>query len=365
MEYLKNKHQKFLPLPGKKRLLVEVSERLRTKHYSEQTIISYTRWIKSFIIFCNKQHPKDVGELEIEEFLSHLALDLSVSASTQNQALNALIFLYRECLGRPLENINSIRAKKISTVSTTFSSSEIVKLRGAIDSRFKLVFDLTYGCGLRVEEVCTLRIKDLDIERAFMTVHRSKGNKDRTIPLPKSLIKDLDNHLKSLNLDFLSDMQNRIYIPPPKGALIRKYPQIETNFAWYFLFPSQKIAIDPVQEKKYRWHLAQSSFQRAFASALNLTGIAKHASCHNLRHSFATHLLQSGTDIRAVQGLLGHSDVRTTMLYTQSALTVSENYKSPIDSINKPIDEPPKKKGESLSKRVKKLLIGSFYGAKM
>lgn len=331
--YLDQNRKKFLPLPGKKKLLVEIGERLRTKHYREQTIASYLRWIKSYILFNEKQHPSELDELKVEEFLTHLALDSKVSSSTQNQALSALIFLYRDCLGIELKNINAIRAKRTSTIPTVFSVEEIEKLQKNIEPRFKLVLDLTYGCGLRIEEVCTLRVKDIELVRSHITVHRSKGNKDRIIPLPKTLVGELEKHLSCLKREFQIDQANQVFVPPPQGAIIRKYPQIETSFAWSYLFPSQRIAFDPVQNRKYRWHLSTGSFQRAFAEALKRSKIYKHASCHNLRHSFATHLLQSGTDIRAIQGLLGHSDVRTTMIYTQAATKVGKQFRSPLDLI--------------------------------
>jgi integron integrase len=321
----------FIPLPGKKKLLAEVTDRLRTRHYSEYTISSYIRWIRSFILYHQKRHPTEMGEVEVEEYLNHLAVDLSVSSSTQNQALNAVIFLYRDCLGLNLANLNSIRAKKITSTPVVFSNSEIESLIKHIDSRFKLALEITYGCGLRIEELCTLRVKDISIEELRVTVRRAKGGKDREVPLPRALCEPLVVHLEHLKTIYLSDRTARIFIPPPKGALVRKYPQIETNYSWLFLFPSQKIVYDPIQERKYRWHLSSSSFQRAFAVALKKANIQKHASCHNLRHSFATHLLQGGTDIRTIQTLLGHSDVRTTMVYTQVGSVIAENYESPLD----------------------------------
>lgn len=332
MENPRTPNKNFVPLPGKKKLLVEVAERLKTKHYSSLTIDSYIRWIKSFIIFHEKRHPLELGEQDVEEFLSHLALNLRVSASTQNQALNALLFLYRNCLGKELQNINAIRAKRVSTIPTIFSVNEIKLLRENIYDRFKLVFDLTYGCGLRIEEVCTLRIKDIDLEQNVLTIRRAKGGKDRSVPLPKSITSNLKEYLCHLKDNFRTDIENHIFVPPPPGALVRKYPQIELSFGWSFLFPSERIVTDPVQNRKYRWYLSPSSFQRAFSVAIKRSKISKHASCHNLRHSFATHLLKSCTDIRTVQALLGHSDVRTTMIYTQTYQ--HEDHKNPLDSLN-------------------------------
>lgn len=321
----------FIPLPGKKKLLEEVSERLATRHFSRQTIQSYIRWIKHFIIYNEKRHPLELGEREIERFLSHLALDLRVSASTQNQALCALIALYRDCLGRELENVQAVRAKQPKNTPIVFSQEEISLLRRTISVKYLLPFDLTYGCGLRVEEVCTLRVKDIDLSRDAVVIHRGKGQRDRQIPLPSSIKNNLTAHLELLKRAFEEDQGRKVFVPPPPGALIRKYPKIEFSFHWTFLFPSHRIITDPIQMKRYRWHVSTSTFQRAFADAMRKANIGKHASCHNLRHSFATHLLKSGTDIRTVQQLLGHSDLRTTMIYTQ--VDPAKDFSSPLDGL--------------------------------
>ncbi len=330
----KQKRPCSVPIPGKKRLLDEVADRLRLRKYSEYTVEHYIRWIRNFILFHNKRHPLEMGIREVEEFLSHLALERDVSASSQNQALSALIFLYRDCLGIELSDVNSMRAREGDSLPDVLCPKEVDAVLRQLSQSLHLPIGLVYGCGLRVEEVCTLRVKDLDLGNNRLMVRQGKGRKDRQIPLPRAVLPAIQDHREKLQKLFQQDREARVFVPPPPGALIRKYPQIETNFAWAFFFPSSRIVTDPVHQKRYRWHMSSSTLQRGFRDALKRAGIQKHASVHTLRHSFATHLLQSGTDIRTVQSLLGHKDVRTTMIYTQPGLSVGPAYQSPLDTNN-------------------------------
>lgn len=343
-------NRSFIALPGKKKLLEEVRDRMRARHLSPHTIELYGRWMKRFILFHNKKHPNELGVSEVEEFLTHLALDAAVSASTQNQALCAVIFLLRECLGKDLHGINTIRAKTPEHIPVVFSRKEVAQILDHLRGSFRLMGELTYGCGLRVEEAVSLRLKDLDFDRGQLQICRAKGKKDRIVPIPKALETRLRDHCARVDQLFEDDRRKHICIPPPKGAIVRKYPAIEFSRAWFFLFPSVKVWTDPLSGKKYRWHASASSFQRAVMAAMRCAGIRKHGSCHNLRHSFATHLLEDGEDIRSVQALLGHKDVRTTMIYTQTATSSESNYRSPLDLLNNPGNAEPAELAEASDK---------------
>jgi len=301
----------------KKKFLDQIREKMEIRNYGSSTIESYLYWIKRFIIFNQKKHPKEMGEKEVEIFLENLALREKVSASTQNQAFSALIYLYKNFLNTDFKNINSFRARAPKTLPVVFSKKEIKNMLQHLEGIHLLMIKLLYGCGLRINELITLRVKDFDLEKRLLHIHRSKGQKDRIVPLPENIIIDLQNHKSKLKTLYIEDQKLQIFIPSPTQSLKRKYPSIETNFIWMFFFPSKISSPEINSGKLYRWHTDGTSLQRSLRKAISLAKIEKHGSCHTLRHSFATHLIESGTSVKVVQELLGHKDIRTTMVYTQ------------------------------------------------
>jgi integron integrase len=318
---------------SKQRLLDQVRERIRTLHYSIRTEQSYVGWIKRFILFNNKKHPKDMGRLELEAFLTHLAVKRNVSASTQNQALNALLFLYKQVLNIELPWLEDVtRAKKPKRLPVVLTVREINSVLASLDGTKGLIAQLLYGTGMRLMECIRLRVKDVDFERREILVRDGKGGKDRVTVLPEKIIVELENHLlrvKFLHTQDLSEGMGCVYLP---FALEKKYPSACREWAWQYIFPSVKISVDPRSQRKARHHLSSQSIQRALKLAMREAKINKPASTHTLRHSFATHLLENGYDIRTVQELLGHKDVSTTMIYTHVLNKGGRGVKSPLDS---------------------------------
>jgi len=302
---------------GGSKLLGELRGIIRCKHYSIRTEQAYLEWAKRYILFHGKRHPREMGETEIAAFLTHLAVARNVAASTQNQALNALVFLYKQVLGREdlaLKNITP--AKRPQRLPTVFERSEIERLFAPLEGTPKLVAALLYGAGLRLLEGLRLRIQDIEFERNQIIVRNGKGAKDRVTLLPPGLIQAIRRQMavaSQLHSEDLAAGLGEVYLP---YALDRKYPNAAKQWSWQYLFPAGSTAIDPRSGKTRRHHLGESAIQRAVKQAITAAGIHKHGSCHTLRHSFATHLLEDGYDIRTVQELLGHSDVRTTMIYT-------------------------------------------------
>jgi integron integrase len=317
----------------KPRLLDQISAKLRLKHYSKRTEEAYIRWIKRFIFFHKKRHPKDMGEKEISAFLTHLAVKGKVAASTQNQAMNAIVFLYREILNRDLgEFSNVVRAKRPAKLPVVFTREEVRRVLKKLDGTYKLIAGLMYGSGLRLMECLRLRVKDVDFAMNQIVVRDGKGEKDRVTMLPASLKQLLQLHLnkvKALHEEDLHQGYGEVYLP---YALERKYPNAAREWAWQYLFPATKRSIDPRSGKTRRHHAGESSIQKAVKDAIRKAKIPKSGSCHSLRHSFATHLLESGYDIRTVQELLGHKDVKTTMIYTHVLNRGGKGVKSPLDS---------------------------------
>lgn len=311
----------------------EVRVRMQAKHLSTKTIESYLKWIKRYIFFSDIQHPRGLGAAQVEKFLTHLAVSGGVSASTQNQALCALIFLYRDCLGIELENINALRARTPTTVPVVFSRTEVRAILAQMSGTHRVMAELLYGCGLRLQEVVLLRIKDIDFQQRTLTVSRGKGERDRICVLPGSCSAALNAHLERLKVLHKEDGKQGIGTPPPTASLARKYPALETDFSWRFVFPSRCARWDAPRRKRYRWHTDGSALERAVRAAMKCVGIAKHASCHNLRHSFATHALEDGASIRQVQELLGHKDLRTTMIYTHVPSTFAAAFVTPLDKL--------------------------------
>lgn len=316
------------------RLIDSIRQVLRVHHYSISTERSYIQWIKRFIYFNNKRHPKEMGVDEITAYLTHLAVNRRVSPSTQNQALNALLFLYKRVLKIELPLMDSVvRAKRTKRLPVVFTRQEIKALLAQFDGTRWLVFSMMYGCGFRILECLRLRVKDIDFHYKQIFVRDAKGGKDRVTLLPESLIESLHTHLtrvKELHENDLSSGFGCVYLP---HALERKYPNDCTEWGWQFLFPSSNISIDPRSKIRRRHHIYEKTLQRAIKQAIRNAGIIKPASSHTLRHSFATHLLEDGYDIRTVQELLGHKDVKTTQIYTHVMGKGCNGVKSPLERI--------------------------------
>jgi len=315
------------------KLLDKVRVRIRLKGYSIRTEKSYVSWIKRFIIFHDKRHPSELGRSEIEEFLSHLVMELNVASSTQNQAFNAILFLYKQVLNSEMpDNINACRSKKPEKLPTVLSRDETMRIVRSMTGTHQLMAKLLYGSGLRVIECVRLRVKDTDFELNQIIVRDGKGKKDRITVFPDEVKSFLEDHLvyvKQLHERDLADGFGSVYLP---NALARKYRGAEKQWCWQYVFPAKMISIDPRSGKKRRHHIHASSIQRAVSSAAKLAGIKKPVSCHTFRHSFATHLLESGYDIRTVQELLGHRDVSTTMIYTHVLNRGGKAVRSPLDA---------------------------------
>ena len=315
-----------------KKLLDQLSDVLRTKHYSYRTEETYIDWVRRFILFHNKQHPEIMGAAEIRAFLAHLATDRKVAASTQNQALSAILFLYREVLHKEIETILLTDAKRPERLPTVLNRDEVVRILAQLTGTHKLMTQLLYGSGLRLMECVRLRVKDLDFEYKTITVRDGKGGKDRITPMPDSLIQPLQRQLERVRLLHEEDLAagfGSVYLP---NALDHKYPNASTELTWQYIFPAPKCSLDPRSPGiMRRHHLEPSGLQRSVKDAARKTGIHKRVTCHTFRHSFATHLLQNGYDIRTVQELLGHKDVRTTMIYTHVLQRGGLAVKSPLD----------------------------------
>ena len=307
---------------------------LRTRHYSGRTEAAYVHWLRRFVRFHRLRDPAEMGEAEVSAFLASLAVEGRVSASTQNQALGALVFFYRHVLGRRLGTLHGVeRAKRPRRLPLVLTPGEVRAVLGRLSGNAWLVASLLYGSGLRLTEALTLRVKDLDLERLELRVRRAKGGKDRVTVLPASLRGALLAHLRrvrELHEEDVAAGGGRAELP---GALERKAPAAARAWAWQWVFPSPRVRHDRTLREMQRHHLHPSQVQREFAEAVRASGIAKPATCHTLRHSFATHLLEAGYDIRTVQELLGHTDVRTTMIYTHVLNRGGLGVRSPADGL--------------------------------
>lgn len=310
----------------------KIKEALTARHYSEHTKISYKKWVKEFLTIYQKK--KDIGEREINEFLKNLALKKNVSASTQNQALAAILFYFRFILNTPVTELGSvIRAKKSERIPVVFSRDEVVRVIGNLNGQKKLIAKVLYGTGMRLNEALCLRVLDLDFDQNEIIVRHGKGDKDRHVMLPQKLIPELKEHIekvRSLHNKDLADGWGAVSMP---GALARKYPTGSKEFKWQWLFPQKTRWKNSETGQEGRWHLDESLMQRAVKQAILEAGINKNASCHTFRHSFATHLLEIGYDIRTIQELLGHSDVSTTMIYTHVLNRGAGGVVSPLDRL--------------------------------
>ncbi len=314
-----------------KKILTQVHELMRTKHYSLKTEKSYIHWMKRFYYFHNQTDIQEMNGKHIQDFLTHLAVNEKVSASTQNQALNALLFLFREILHREMDFSNFTKAKRSFQLPVVLSKNEIDRIFVHIEGVYLLICKLMYGSGLRLSEVLSLRIKDIDFSYKQLIIRNSKGGKDRRTILPIQLNDALKSQIiqrKQLHKKDLDAGYGDVDLP---NGIAKKYKNASKSFNWQYLFPAKRLYYIHDKKMFVRYHLHDSAVQRVFKKAVIKSGIHKNATCHTLRHSFATHLLQNNYDIRTVQELLGHKDVRTTMIYTHVLTTNKLGVKSPLD----------------------------------
>lgn len=313
-------------------LLQEVQFRIRARHMSLRTERTYLHWIRRFIRFHDRRHPRTMGAPEVEAFLTSLAVKNKVSASTQNQALAAILFLYRGVLDVDLPWLTEvIRAKRPQRLPVVLTKLEVQMVLANLSGTERLVASILYGSGMRLGECLQLRVKDLDLSRCEILVRDAKGQKDRVTMLPQAMLPPLQSHMKDVQALFESDRRESKPGVSLPFALRRKYPNAATSWPWYWVFPSPSFCLDPYSREMVRHHLYHQNIQRAVKMAVNETGITKPASTHTFRHSFATHLLEDGYDIRTVQELLGHADVKTTMVYTHVLNRGGRGVRSPLD----------------------------------
>ena len=320
-----------------KRLVERLREAIRSRHYSRQTEKAYWYWIRYFILFHGKRHPAEMGAEEVSAFLSWLATERNVAAATQNQALSALLFLYRVVLGIELPWLGElVRAQRPVRLPTVLSEDEVRRLLACVPERASIMVGLLYGAGLRQVECLSLRVKDIDFAYRQILVRDGKGAKDRVTMLPENLVQPLQRHLGKVRLLHGRDLKDGFGEVRLPFALSRKYPRAGRAWAWQYVFPSANRSADPQGGAVRRHHVHPDTLGRAVACAALRAGIEKRVSCHTLRHSFATHLLERGYDIRTVQELLGHSDVSTTMIYTHVVNKGARAARSPLDRLAEP-----------------------------
>ena len=309
-------------------------DKIRFMHYSLSTERTYLHWSKRYILFHNKRHPKEMGKSEIEQFLTHLAVDRNVSPTTQNQAFNAILYLYEQVLLISMkdENIQALRAKQKKHIPVVLSMEEVKKIIINMNSIYALMLKLMYGCGLRMSELLNLRIKDIDFSYDKVYIWDSKSQKDRTIPLPLSIKDEIRvqiKRVKELHKKDIGDGFGDVYMP---FVLSTKYPKAKKETKWQYIFPMNNISKDPRSGKLRRHHILDTTFSRNIKGAVQKCDIDKKISAHTFRHSYATHLLQNGTDIRSIQELLGHKSIETTMIYTHVVKELNK------DTISSPLD---------------------------
>jgi integron integrase len=319
---------------GKPKLLDQLREAIRVRHYSYKTEQAYVQWVKRFILFHDTKQPSEMGEKEISRYLSHLAVNCNVSAATQNQALCAIVFLYRNVLNKDLAEFVDIQwAKRPKRIPVVFTKKEMVRILEQMSGEYRLMAMLLYGAGLRLTECLELRIKDVDFDNRTIMVRGGKGDKDRVTILPDSVIDSLKCHIDSVVKIHQKDIRegyDSVYLP---YALERKYPNAGKQIGWHYLFPAKDYSVDPRTGIVRRHHIHEIALQRVVKSVITKAGIRKHGGCHTFRHSFATHLLENGVSIRTVQELLGHRSVETTMVYTHVMDKRKIGIKSPVDNL--------------------------------
>ncbi len=316
------------------RLMDRVRGTIKLKHYSKRTEKAYVNWILRYIRFHHRKHPRNMGKKEVESFLTELAVKRGVSASTQNQALSAILFLYRDVLGVELPWLdNVVRAKRTQNLPVVLSREEIRMVFSFLEGVHLLMASLLYGAGLRLLECCHLRLKDVDFGRNQLMIRKGKGGKDRVALFPENIKKDLQGQVNKINWLHSRDLKNGAGMVLLDPALRKKYPTMGKELGWQWVFPGTRIHIEARTGNGWRHHLHESSLQRAIKEAGRKSGIKKRITCHVLRHSFATHLLEDGYDIRTIQELMGHKDVRTTMKYTHVLERGPLGVKSPLDRL--------------------------------
>lgn len=335
---------KCQPASTPPRLLDRVREAMRVRHLAWNTERAYVHWVKRFILFHGRRHPDDLGATDVQAFLTSLAVRDHVAASTQNQALAALLLLYEHVLGRPLDRMEGIvRARRPKRLPVVLTRSEVSLVLDGLSGRPWVVGMLLYGAGLRLLEALRLRVKDVDLERGELLIRDAKGSKDRVTMLPECLQAPLARLLarqQRVHALEAAEGGGRVMLP---GAFARKHPAAERAWPWQWVFPSERLFRDRVTGGLYRHHIHETVIQRAVHTAVVQAGLGKRASCHTLRHSFATHLLEAGYDIRTVQELLGHNDVKTTMIYTHVLNRGGQGVRSPADMLGQPKRMPPPK----------------------
>lgn len=319
---------------NKPKLLDQLREGLRARHYSRRTEQTYCNWVRRFIYFHNIRHPAEMAEKEINAFLTHLAVKEKVSASTQNQALSALLFLYRRVIGREIGDLGDvIRARKPKRLPIVMTRKEVKAVLSNLKGDKYLMASIMYGAGLRLSECLHLRVQDIDFDRNEILIRDGKGSKDRITMLPKSLKASLKDHLKKVNILHHKDLEDGWGSVPMPAALDRKYPNAPKDWLWQWVFPQENRWKNIRTKEQGRYHIDPSLVQKAVRNAVRNAGLTKRATSHTFRHSFATHLLEGGYDIRTVQELLGHNDVKTTMIYTHVLNRGPAGVKSPIDEL--------------------------------
>jgi integron integrase len=315
-----------------KRIEERTREALKLRHRSYSTEKTYIMWLRKFSGFVRDRHPTSLEGKDLQNFLSYLAVEKKVSASTQNQALNAIVFLYRHVFDKDIEGeISAVRARRNRRLPVILTAKEVDKIFSGLSGVIRLMTRLIYGCGLRLQECLHLRIKDVDLEQNIIIVRSGKGDRDRRTVLPETIKEDIINHIAEIKKLYDKDRKekvNGVYLP---GALDRKYPNAGREWGWFWLFPSQSLSVDPRTNAVRRHHVYHGTLQRAFKIVVMKAGITKQASVHTLRHSFATHLLENGYDIRTIQELLGHQNLQTTMIYTHVASKNVLGVRSPLD----------------------------------
>ncbi len=319
---------------SKSPLLQQLQSNMRLRQMSPRTIAAYTDWVRRYVRYHRLRHPAELGDAEVREFLTWLVEQRRVSQSTQGQALAALLFLYRHVLDRPLEGLGKLpRGRAPTRLPVVLTRDEVQRVLAGLDGVYRLVGWLLYGSGMRLMECVTLRVKDLDLERRELTIRRGKGAKDRVTVVPAALVVPLRRHLERLREQHQRDLAAGAGWVELPGALDRKYPNAGRSWPWQWVFPATRRYRDAASGEERRHHLHESAVQRAMTGAVRASGVGKRASCHTLRHSFATHLLEGGYDIRTVQELLGHRDVTTTMIYTHVLNRGGLGVRSPADGL--------------------------------